>query len=78
MITGQLRSSDPISLDVWHLSQDFATAPALNDSFIQENPPVDRVIATTDEPQFIFDGFFDVTCVRPMSVYSVPGLIDHF
>jgi hypothetical protein len=77
-ITGKFRSNATNSLDVWHLSQDFGSLPVLNSSFIQENPPIDRVIATTDEPHFIFDSYFSLKCARPMPVYSVPGLIDHF
>lgn len=77
-ITGKLRSTDPQSLDVWHLAQRFDSLPQLNQEFIEENPPMKRVLAVQDEPQFILDAFFDLKCVRPMPVYSVPGLIDHF
>lgn len=77
-ITGKLRSTDPQSLDVWHLAQKFSSLPALNQQFIEENPPMSRVLAVQNEPQFIMDAFFDLKCVRPMPVYSVPGLIDHF
>lgn len=77
-ITGKLRSSDPQSLDVWHLSQYFENRPVLNSDFIEENPPVDRVIAVTDEPQIIFDAYNDLTCVREMPTYSIPGLVTHF
>ena len=77
-LTGKMRSNATGSLDVWHLSQDFTALPALNASFIEENPPVDRIIAVTDEPQMIWDWYFDLKTTRPMPVYSVPGLIDHF
>ena len=77
-ITGKMRSNATGSLDVWHLAQDFTSLPALNASFIEENPPVDRVIAVTTEPEFIFDWYFDLKTTRPMPVYSVPGFIDHF
>lgn len=77
-ITGKMRSNATGSLDVWHLAQDFTALPALNSSFIEENPPIDRVIAVTTEPEFIFDWYFDLKTTRPMPVYSVPGLIDHF
>ncbi len=77
-ITGSMRSSASATLDSWHLSQDFATVPLLNDAFIVENPPVDRIIAVQDEPHFIFDSYTQMTCARPMPVYGVPGLIDHF
>lgn len=78
LITGQFRSNYAQSLDVWHLSQDFGALPVLNASFIEDNPPIDRVVATPDEPDFLFDAFFRFRCARPMPVYSVPGLIDHF
>ena len=78
MITGKMRSSDPQSLDAWHLSQDFENLPVLNEEFIQDDPPIDRVVAVPSEPQFILDSYFDLNCVRPMPLYSVPGLIDHF
>ena len=78
IITGKMRSNDAVSLDTWHLSQDFAALPTLSASFIEEDPPIDRVIAVDTEPHFIFDSYFRLTCARPMPMYSVPGLIDHF
>jgi len=77
-ITGRFRSSDPTSLDSWHLSQDFPSAPLLNEVFIEEHPPIKRVIAVDTEPEFLFDSYIQMTCARPMPVYGVPGLIDHF
>ena len=77
-ITGKLRSVDPQSLDVWHLSQDFSSLPVLNSSFIMEDPPIDRVVATPSEPHFVFDAWVECVCTRPMPMYSIPGLIDHF
>lgn len=78
MITGKLRSTDPQSLDVWHLAQKFDSLPKLNQDFIEENPPINRVIAVQNEPQFFADFWFDLKTSRPMPVYSVPGLVDHF
>jgi hypothetical protein len=77
-ITGKFRSNDPQSLDTWHLAQDFGSLPVLNGTFINEQPPVNRVVAVTSQPHFLFDSYFDLRCARPMPVYSVPGLIDHF
>ena len=77
-ITGLFSSENPTSLDVWHLSQDFGALPALNTSFIQDDPPIDRIIAVPSEPHFLLDVWLDFKCDRPMPVYSVPGLIDHF
>jgi hypothetical protein len=78
-ITGQFRSNYAQTLDTWHLAIDFASLPALNSSFIEENPPVDRVTATTSPyPNLLLDMYFDLKCARPMPTYGVPGLIDHF
>lgn len=77
-VTGQMRSNFAQSLDTWHLAQDFGSLPALNASFIEENPPVDRVTAVQNYPNMILDMFFKLKCARPMPTYGVPGLIDHF
>jgi len=77
-ITGKLRSTASGSLDVWHLAQEFTALPVLNQTFIEETPPVARVIAVSSEPHFIFDSLLKIKSVRPMPVYSVPGMIDHF
>jgi hypothetical protein len=80
-ITGLFRSTAAGTLDAWHLAQNFGTLPTLNDEFIQDQPPVDRVVAVGEAAngqQFLLDAFFDVKQARPMPLYSVPGLIDHF
>lgn len=78
LITGQFRSKYSQPLDMWHLAQNFTSLPVLNSTFIEENPPVSRVVATPTAPHFLMDCFFTYKCARPMPVYSVPGLIDHF
>lgn len=78
-ITGKFRSSVVNgSLDKWHLSQFFNNAPTLNEEFIIENPPIKRIIAVTDEPEFLLDVGFRYTTVRPMPMFGTPGLVDHF
>jgi hypothetical protein len=77
-ITGQFRSNYSQPLDAWHLAQDFDSLPVLNDEFIEEDPPVDRVIAIPTQPHILFDSYNRLTSARPMPTYSVPGLIDHF
>jgi len=78
LITGLFRSVDQASLDVWHLSQEFGNLPVLGNQFIEDNPPIDRVIAVQDEPHFLFDSYIQLRCARPMPLYGVPGMIDHF
>ena len=78
-ITGKFRSSvTGGNLDIWHLSQFFKNAPTLNEEFIVENPPISRVIAVQDEPEFLLDIGFRYTTVRPMPMFGTPGLVDHF
>ncbi|AXH78157.1 MAG: major capsid protein [Microviridae sp.] len=77
-ITGQFRSTYSAPLDAWHLSQEFATLPTLSDAFIQENPPMVRVLAVENVPHFIMDSYIEAKTARPMPTYSVPGMIDHF
>jgi hypothetical protein len=77
-ITGLYRSNATGSLDSWHLAQDFASLPTLNSSFIEEDPPVDRVIATPTKPHFQMDCYFKMVCARPMPTYSIPSLAGRF
>ncbi|QCQ84951.1 major capsid protein [Blackfly microvirus SF02] len=77
-VTGRFRSNATAPLDSWHLAQKFASLPALNASFIVEQPPVARVIAVPTEPHILYDAYLQLTCARPMPMYGVPGLIDHF
>jgi hypothetical protein len=66
LITGKFRSNDAQSLDPWHLSQEFGSLPELNQTFIEETPPMDRVVAVTSEPDFHMDSYFNLQCARPM------------
>ena len=77
-ITGKYRSTASGTLDIWHLAEKYTSLPTLGSTFISALPPVDRIVAVTSEPQFLFDAYFKMICARPMPVNSVPGLIDHF
>jgi hypothetical protein len=80
-ISSLFRSTAAGTIDAWHLAQKFTATPTLNTTFIQDIPPVSRVVAVgsaANGQQFIFDSFFDCKKARPMPMYSVPGLIDHF
>lgn len=89
MITGKMRSYNGESdwtadqgkfesLDYWHLAQNFENLPRLNAEFIEENPPLDRVIAVPSEPQFLLDCHFNLVSVRPIPVYATPALLSRF
>jgi len=80
-ISGLFKSTSASSIDGWHLAQKFTAVPTLNNAFIKDTPPLDRALAVgsaANGQQFLFDSFFDVKKARPMPMYSVPGLIDHF
>lgn len=79
LITGQFRSSYAQSLDIWHLSQEYTSVPPFNASFIEDHPPIQRVVAVQNPyPEFLVDVYYNLICARPMPTYSVPGFIDHF
>jgi len=77
-VCGIFRSASPTPLDAWHLSQHFAALPVLNAAFVVDNPPISRVVAVPSQPRVILDVYHKYICSRPMPVYGVPGLIDHF
>ena len=78
VITGKFRSTYATPLDMWHLSQKFTSLPTLSSTFIEDNPPLSRAIAVPSEPQFILDAYFGLNCARPLPMWGIPGLIDHF
>nr|WNN13384.1 MAG: major capsid protein [Microviridae sp.] len=78
LITGQFRSTYKQPLDIWHLSQKFATLPTLSDEFIQDHPPISRVVAVPSYPHFLLDVKFNLKCIRPMPMYGIPGMMGHF
>lgn len=81
IITGKMRSTYAQSTDVWHFAQKFDALPALNGEFIQDQSSyqaIKRISAVQSEPQFYLDAYLDLKCARPMPVYGVPGMLDHF
>ncbi|WNK14470.1 MAG: major capsid protein [Microvirus sp.] len=80
-ITGLFRSTSAGTIDPWHLSQNFTARPTLNQTFIEDTPPLSRVLAVgaaANGKQLICDSLFTLRAARPLPAYSTPGLIDHF
>lgn len=84
-VTGMFRSSFEQSLDSWHYGDYYGEANT--DPFIADRDfmaetyvNVDRTLAVQSSTahQFLADFYFDATWTRPMPMYSIPGLIDHF
>ena len=81
LITGSLApDSNNNSFVPWTYTNDFSTAPTLNVGFMkQQETNVAKTLVDTETPdQYLIDIYFDLNCVRPMPVYSIPGLIDHY
>lgn len=80
VICGQMRSTYRQPLDSWHLAQYFENLPKLNEEFINSSVPIKRVEAVNGEnaADILLDVNFKCRVARPMPIYSVPGLIDHF
>lgn len=80
-VMGEMRPGVPNTLASWHLADYYTSRPILSQSWIQEDSaPVDRAIAVTSEvaDQFLFDILINNNATRPMPLYSIPGLVDHF
>ena len=78
LITGLFRPNVTASLEAWHLSEEFSSLPSFNQTFIEQNTPVDRAIVTPAEPHLILDCYFNLRCARPMHLYSIPGMGGRF
>ena len=80
-ICGAFRSNATGTLDSWHYGDNYSTTPALSQEWMKEgSAEIARTLAVenkVNEPQFIADFLVKNTTVRPMPMYSVPGLIDH-
>ena len=80
-VAGEMRSSHPTSLDVWHLGDDYKELPTLSDGWIREDKTnIDRVLAVQSSVshQFFADIYIMNKTTRPMPMHSIPGFIDHF
>lgn len=77
-ISGKFRSNAQGTLDSWHYGDNYTTTPSLSQAWMKEgDSEIQRTLAVDNEPQFIMDTVIDNTSVRPMPMYSIPGLVDH-
>ena len=67
------------NLTFWTLTNNFGSKPTLGQTFIeQDRNNLARALSTSiTGPDFICDFYFQDIAVRPMPMYSIPGLIDH-
>lgn len=77
-ISGKFRSNATGTLDSWHYGDNYKETPNLSQTWMKEgDSEIQRTLAVDNEPQFIMDTVIDNTSVRPMPMYSIPGLVDH-
>lgn len=77
-ISGKFRSNAQGTLDSWHYGDNYTETPSLSQAWMKEgDSEIQRTLAVDNEPQFIMDTVIDNTSVRPMPMYSIPGLVDH-
>lgn len=80
-VTGILRSTHTGTLDAWHLAQRFTAPPTLSEAFIEENPPMARVLAAgalAVNQQYLADILIQRTAVRPIPMFGTPALLGRF
>lgn len=79
-VAGEMRPGVPNSLASWNLADYYTSQPFLSASWITEDiSPLDRALAvpSSSAHQALCDFYVQAKVVRPMPLYSVPGLIDH-
>lgn len=77
-ISGKFRSNAQGTLDSWHYGDNYKEVPSLSQAWMKEgDSEIQRTLAVNNEPQFIMDTIIDNTSVRPMPMYSIPGLTEH-
>lgn len=80
-ITAIFRSTSGGNIDEWHLAQHFVTAPLLNETFLNDTPPVTRVTApgaAADGFQYYADIHIERNAIRPIPQYGTPVKLGRF
>lgn len=81
MNTGAFSTRYANNLAAWHYGDSYASLPVLSFNWRQETKAfIDRTLAVTSEveDQYIMDCRLDFEATRPLPMFSVPGLLDHF
>lgn len=80
LVTGNFApDANDTTLTAWTYTNKFASAPVLNSAFVSQPASQigDTLVVANSSYQFIGDFQFNIVAVRPMPLYSIPGLIDH-
>lgn len=74
-IVGELNPDVSGAISQWHVAEDFASLPSLNQTFIEDQTPMSRITTVDSEPDFLLDLWFNYKAARPIPVYSIPSII---
>lgn len=82
-ITGRFRTYVSGTLAPWHLGQNFSSAPTLGKTFIEDSPPMDRVLAADEEAanqvvEYLGDFLIKREAVRPLPMFGTPVTLGRF
>lgn len=80
-VSGMFRSTTAGNIDDWHLAQLFAVAPTLSTAFLEDTPPMTRVLAAgpaANNMQYLADILIDRTATRPVPTFGTPATLARF
>ena len=80
-VAGEMRPLVSGGLYSWSFADAYTSQPTLSSSWVVEDKAnVDRTLAVQSSVsnQFWSDFYVKATVTRPMPLYSIPGLVDHF
>jgi hypothetical protein len=82
-VTGRFRTNATNTLAAWHLGQNFASAPTLGQTFIQDTPPMSRVLsagqtAADQNIEYLADILIQREAVRPLPMFGTPVTLGRF
>lgn len=79
-VTGMFRPTTAANIAAWHLSQQFSPAPVLGQTFVEDSPPMSRVLqggANTNQ-QYLADFLINRVATRPLPLYGTPATLGRF
>jgi len=80
-VTGYFRPKIASNIDEWHLSQEFSAAPTLGQTFIEDTPPMARILsggALASGLQYLGDIHIHREATRPISTFGTPVKLGRF
>lgn len=80
-ITGLFKSTSAGNIDEWHLAQQFSSAPTLGQTFVEDTPPMTRVLAAgaaANGMQYLADILVKREKTTAVSMFGTPVTLGRF